>query len=95
MKLYRLFLRIIQDRINLKNRKRLINTTATLICSNCTGGVLYHWLGLEFRSPFINLCLSNIDFIKAMENFDIFLNTEIIEDQESKKEYPVGIGWGG
>lgn len=81
--------------INKKNRLRLTNKTPTLICSNCTGGVLYHWLGLEFRSPFINLYMNNIDFIKALENFDEFLATEIVEDKNSKLDYPVGIGYNG
>ena len=45
------------------------------------GGVLYHWLGLKFNSPFINLFMSNNDFLFAMENFDDFLRTPIIEDQ--------------
>lgn len=82
-----------QNRINLKNR--LINRTPTLICSNCTGGVLYHWLGLKFQSPFINLYMTNNDFISAMENFDKFISTDIIEEYDSGKNYPVGIGYGG
>lgn len=89
------WLKFRQDRINSKNRKRLVNNTPTLICSNCTGGVLYHWLGLPFLSPFINLYMTNMDFIKAMENFDEFLATEIIEDANNTQSYPVGIGLGG
>ncbi len=79
------------DCINRANRKRLTNHTPTLICSNCTGGVLYHWLGLEFRSPFINLYMENGDFLTAMENFDEFIAGEIIEDKNSGLNYPVGI----
>lgn len=81
-----------QDKINANNRKRLTNQTPTLICSNCCGGLLYHWLGLKFQSPFINLYMNNEDFLTAMENFDEFINGEIIEDKNSDKEFPVGIG---
>lgn len=81
-----------QDKINANNRKRLTNQTPTLICSNCCGGFLYHWLGLKFQSPFINLYMNNEDFLTAMENFDEFINGEIIEDKNSDKEFPVGIG---
>ena len=95
MKFLRLYLRKIQNRINKKNRDRLTNTTPTLICSNCAGGVLYHWLGLEFRSPFINLYMTNADFVRAMENFDVFIETDLVEDIDSGKAYPVGIGYGG
>ena len=89
------FIKWRQERINAINRERLINTTPTLICSNCTGGILYHWLGLQFRSPFINLYMSNNDFLVAMENFDRFFATEIIEDTNAGKIYPVGIGYLG
>ena len=39
--------------------------------------------------------MDNEDFIKAMENFDEFIMNEIIEDIDSKKSYPVGIGYHG
>lgn len=81
-----------QDAINEKNRKRLTNHTPTLICSNCTGGFLYHWLGLQFQSPFINLYMDNDDFLTAMEHFDEFIATPLTEDTNSEKPYPVGIG---
>lgn len=83
------------NRINNRNKKRLTNFNPTLICSNCTGGVLYHWLNLRFNSPFINLYMDNGDFLTAMENFDLFMETELIEDKESEKSYPVGIGFSG
>ena len=60
----------LQDRINFKNRSRLTNLTPTIITSNCTGGFLYHWLGLEFRSSFINLYMTPEDFLTAMEHFE-------------------------
>lgn len=91
----RQFINFRQNKINERNRNRLINKTPTIICSNCTGGVLYHWLGLKFYSPFINLYMNNEDFILAMENFDNFISTEIIEDINSGKAYPVGSGFGG
>ena len=79
-----------QRQINENNRKRLTNTEPTLICSNCTGGMLYHWLGLKFRSPFINLYMTPEDFITALEHFDFFISGEITEVKESGKGYPVG-----
>lgn len=95
IKLYREYLSHRQEKIDENNRKRLTNTDFTLICSNCAGGFLYHWLGLQFRSPFINLFMSNEDFLFALGHFDEFISTEITEDTESDKSYPVGIGFGG
>lgn len=85
----------LQGRINAKNRLRLTNVTPSLICSNCTGGFLYHWLGLRFNSPFINLYMTNEDFISALENWNSFIRGEIIEVQGSGYSYPVGEGYGG
>lgn len=85
----------IQNQINARNRKMLRNLEPTLICSNCTGGFLYHWLGLRFCSPFINLYMTPQDFISMLEDFDNFMAHEIIEDMNSGEEYPVGIGLHG
>ena len=82
----------LQKRINEKNRRRLRNTNPTIVASNCTGGFLYHWLGLEFRSPFINLYMTPDDFLTALENFDEFINTPIVESDDNRWNYPVGIG---
>ena len=38
----------LQERINRKNRNKLTNLSPSLVCSNCTGGFLYHWLRLRF-----------------------------------------------
>ena len=83
--------------INRCNKKRLTNFTPTLICSNCTGGMIYHWLGLQFRSPFINLWMTNEDFLLALESFDDFINTPLLCDKKYSEQYnyPVGIGFGG
>lgn len=81
-----------QSHINRKNRRKLTNRTPTIISSNCTGGILYHWLGLQFKSPFINLWMTNDDFLTAMENFSEFIHTPIKEFKDTTKSYPVGIG---
>ena len=85
---------LFQSRINDNNRKNLINRDVTIIASNCTGGFLYHWLGLQFRSPFINLYMTPQDFITALSNFDAFMDQDIIEVKDSGRDYPVGLGYG-
>lgn len=84
----------LQGQINEKNSRRLTNKDVTIIASNCTGGFLYHWLGLQFRSPFINLYMTPDDFITALTHFQAFMDQEIIEMKDSGKSYPVGIGYG-
>lgn len=80
----------LQRRIDKKNRRRLNNSECTLVASNCTGGFLYHWLGLKFLSPFINLYMTPNDFITALEDFETFLNSPIYEVKNTGFDYPVG-----
>lgn len=87
--LKKIYIKRLQDRINRKNKERLTNVSPTIVCSNCTGGFIYHWLGLRFRSPFINLFLWPKDFIIALENWDEFISSDIIEVNIGV-EYPVG-----
>lgn len=92
MNMLRTYLNFLHSLINKKNKARLINNSPTLICSNCTGGVIYNWLGLKFNSPFINLWMTNEDFLTAMEHFDEFIATPLREDTNASEGYPVGIG---
>ena len=84
-----------QNIINKRYRKKLHDTDFSLVCSNCFGGIFYHWLGMQFKSPFINLFLSNEDFIKALSHWNEFLAQPLIEDFHAGKSYPVGIGYDG
>ena len=92
MNIKKYILDFLHNRINEQNRNKLTNTSPTLICSNCVGGFLYHWLHLQFRSPFINLWLTPEDFVTALENFDEFINTPLLELKNSGMDYPVAIG---
>lgn len=95
MAVFRKYIGWCQSKINAKNRSRLTNQQPTLVCSNCTGGFLYHWLGLQFRSPFINLWMKPGEFISALENFDKFLDTPFHEVYEKGIEYPIAEGYNG
>lgn len=91
MKIKQSILNYIHDLHDKKNKKRLKNYSPSIISSNCTGGFIYHWLGLKFRSPFINLYLENEDFVNMLENWECTKNSEIIEDKNTNKPFPVGI----
>lgn len=71
-------------------RKRLKNSTPTIISSDCVGSVIYHDLGLQFRSPTINLAIPGEDFLIFVQNLDAFLSAEVEEDIQAQKPYPVG-----
>ena len=77
-------------------RKRL-NTrgrNVSILSMNCTGGILSHDLGLQFRSPTINLYMCAEDFIKFCENLEHYLAIDQFEKCTDKsiigeRTYPV------
>lgn len=77
-------------------RRRLTNTTPTIISSDCFGGVVSHDLGLQFRSPTVNLCFTHEDFIVFVRDLPGFLNAELTNAPDPAVAYPVGaLEYGG
>ena len=72
---------------NKKMRKKLKNKPS-IITNHCIGGIISHDLGLQFKSPTVNLKILPDDFIKFIENLDKYLNAEFVEI-ESELNYPV------
>ena len=63
-KLQTLLSRLFNRCYELHMRKRLKNQDFTILCSNCIGGTIYHRLGLQFRSPTVNLWMHQRDFLQ-------------------------------
>lgn len=84
---------------NLNRRKQnnyyknnIKNKDFTIFSSNCTGGVLYHDLGLKFLSPTINLYMNCEDFIKFCEDPKKYFSYEIEQyTGDIKRDYPIGV----
>lgn len=74
-------------------KKDLTNYEPIIVANDCTGGFIYKHLGLQYRTPFMWLNLSSEDFLTVLEDFDFYMNSEMIQDTEvSKKEgFPVGV----
>lgn len=70
-----------------KLRKRNKNYDFSLITNNCIGGIIYHDLGLQFRSPTINLTVQN--FPLFVEHFKHYMSCELIETV-SDFSFPTG-----
>ena len=75
-------------------RKQFSNPGVSILSANCTGGILYHDLGLQFRSPTVNLFMRSEDFIKFCENLDHYLSIdEMLECTDLKviegRQYPI------
>lgn len=52
----------------LKKYIELKNSNLSIIANNCWGGITYHYLGLEFRSPFINMYTSEPEYLNMVKN---------------------------
>ena len=75
---------------NQRERSKLTNTDFTIFSQNCIGGIMYHDLGLQFRSPTVNMLVAPKDFIKFMQNVYWYLEQKI-EFLSTDKSYPVGM----
>lgn len=61
-----------------KLRKRIVNRSATFLCPNCIGGHIFHDLGLQFRSPTVNLMLFQPHFVKFVHDLDGYLAKDFV-----------------
>lgn len=69
-------------------RGRLVNTDTTFLCPNCIGGILFHDLGLQFRSPTVNLMMVQTDFVKFVLDMDQYLARELVFFQHPEYTCP-------
>jgi len=72
-------------------QQKLQNRDFTLISNDCWGGILYSWLGIQFRTPFINLIVPSKDYIILANDIKYFLSQDLLFHAEDQKNtYPVG-----
>lgn len=57
-------------------RRSLVNKTPSFLCPNCIGGILFHDLGLQFRSPTVNLMMAQREFARFVLDLDHYLELE-------------------
>lgn len=67
---FKQFMRIGIDK---RNRARLSNPNPTVFASNCNGGVMTHDLGLQFRSPTVNLFIRPKEYVRFLDNLQHYL----------------------
>ena len=76
------------QRLVRSQRGKLEVQDRTIISQNCIGGVFSHDMGLEFRSPTVNLFIPAADYMKFIMNLEYYLGLE--PEPAPSKEYPVG-----
>lgn len=60
----------------------------SILASNCIGGFLYHYHGLRFASPTINLLISSPDLVKFALDLDGYLAKPLVFIKTDER-YPV------
>lgn len=94
MKSINSFLRNIRFRKRQKYYQRIVknvDSTVSLISSNCWGGFLYHDMGLQFLTPTINLTFDPDDYLFFCENLGSLKTAILTEDKSNEHGYIVGI----
>ncbi len=84
---------------NISDRKRYRSLQKngddfSIISQNCIGTFMYHDLGLEYRSPTVNLFMPAESFIRFAERLDYYLSLDaetIFFDKTASEPYPVGM----
>lgn len=74
-----------------KMRARLCNHDFTIISNNCCAGVIYSDLGVQFKSPTINLYFEPEDYLIFVKNLKSYSLGELKEvSSTTNKTFPVG-----
>lgn len=76
--------------LNLENYIFLKKSNISIISNNCWGGIVYKTLGFECRSPFKNLFLEDIDYLKLLRNFSYYMRLEPVF-KRNEKDFHSGI----
>ena len=63
-------------------RKELLNKEPSIISCDCLGGLVSHDLGLQFRSPTINMYMTASDYIKFIYNIKTYIDINMLKDDE-------------
>lgn len=70
---------------------RLKENPVSIIANDCLGGILYHYLNLEFSSPFINCAIDPDDFLLLANSLEGYMKQPLwLEREGNMHQYPVG-----
>lgn len=78
-----------------KDYVRLSENRISIVSNHCWGGFTYHYLHMQFTSPFINMFVKEEDYLKLLENFEYYMGLEVEYAGEERtsainRVYPVG-----
>ena len=76
--------------------KKLRENTPTILSPNCWAGITYHHLGLQFRSPLINMWEDHDEYIRLLSDLKGYMSKDLVFkemyfDKSLKAPFPVGM----
>ena len=75
--------------LNEQNKKKLTNKDFTIISSNCNGSLMLSDLGMQFKSPFVNLYVRPSHFIQYLTNIEHYRNCKLEFVKDKKEKFPI------
>lgn len=86
----------IKNQIITHEQKDNNNKNFVIVSNNCWGAEFYKHLNLPFNTPFVGLYIMATDYIKLLENFEQYLNMELVFTENSKWSaekyaFPIGV----
>lgn len=79
---------------NLMRYLEVKSSNLTIIAESCYGSTFSHALGLEFRSPFVNLRISPKDYLKILNNPMKYLTGKVEICEDTTLTHDDRISWG-
>ena len=76
----------LRETILIRQNKNQCTGGRSLLCNNCTGGVILHELGLRFDTPTINTWIPDEDFLRFAENI-AFYKKQQLKILPNQKDY--------
>lgn len=70
---------------------KLRENPVSIITNDCLGGRLYHYLNLEFASPFVNCWMGEDDFLQLVDHLEEYMKQPLVPQYEGDMyQCPVG-----
>ena len=86
-----LFRKIVNGTRHFFMRLALRNHDFSIICPTCIGGKIYHQLKMQFKSPTINLWLTEDDFYEFCKNLKWYISHDLqYYGSDETADFPIG-----
>ncbi len=61
---------------------QLKKNPVSIISDDCWGGLIYHYLGLRFESPFINFFITYGDYLKMVSDLEFYMSKPMVKERD-------------